>query len=202
MAETKGRSEQARRAESRAKRRAAADQHGSENGDVQDASDLLLGAASAAIAGAAVGAAQAIARRREEASAEPEPELESEPQPEPDEPEESARPPAANEAPAAPVRPPAPRRERKQPMSDGEARDLVDRARDHLRQLRGVEAESVSSVARTPDGWRIGLEVVEVHRIPESTDVLATYEVEVDSNGDLLTYQRKDRYTRSEADRR
>ena len=203
MAETRGRSAQARRAEGRAKRRAAADQHGSEDGEAQEATDLLLGAASAAIAGAAVGAAQALARRREEASADDQREPDEPDEPvEPDEPEESHVPSAAaNEAPA-PAPPPAPRRARKQPISDVEARDLVDRARAHLRELRGAEPESVSSVTKTPDGWRIGLEVVEVHRIPESTDVLATYELEVDSSGDLLTYQRRDRYTRAEADRR
>jgi len=40
-----------------------------------------------------------------------------------------------------------------------------------------------------------------VHRIPESTDVLATYELDLDEEGHLITFERTARYHRSEADR-
>jgi hypothetical protein len=78
---------------------------------------------------------------------------------------------------------------------------MVERARRQLRELRGADAESVSSIRRTSDGWRVGLEVVELHRIPESTDVLATFEVTLDGDGNLLTFERTRRYYRSEAER-
>ena len=151
-----------------------------------DPATALRGAASAAIAAAAVGAAQALSRRRHEDS---EPEPEAEPEPEPSGQEEPV---AARESPEPQ---PAP-----EPV-DGDARALVERAREHLRELRGVDAESVSSIARTTKSWRIGLEVVELQRIPESTDVLATYEVELEPDGTLLGFERARRYTRSEADR-
>jgi len=50
-----------------------------------------------------------------------------------------------------------------------------------------------------PGGWKIGLEVLEVSRVPASTDVLATYEVTVDNDGDLVSYSRTRRYYRSQA---
>ena len=75
----------------------------------------------------------------------------------------------------------------------------LEAARDALRRRNGAEAESVSSFGRTRDGWRVTLEVVEVRRIPETTDVLASYEVEVDREGDLIAYERVRRYQRSEA---
>jgi len=164
-----------------------------------DPADALRAAASAAIAGAAVGAARAFALRRhadgdgeEEESGEEESDDEQSPEPaagaeqiddrDADAPEEQEPP--------------------REPLPAGDARRIVQRAREQLRDLHGAEAESVSAIRRTAEGWRVGLEVVEVHRVPESTDVLATYEVEVDGDGQLLALERTTRYYRSEADRR
>jgi Gas vesicle synthesis protein GvpO len=86
-------------------------------------------------------------------------------------------------------------------LSGGRAQRAVQQAREHLKTLAGLEAESVSSFTPAPDGggWKIGLEVLEVSRVPPSTDVLATYEVTLDDNGDLLSYTRTRRYYRSQA---
>jgi hypothetical protein len=85
-------------------------------------------------------------------------------------------------------------------VSTGRARRLVESAREQLRELRGMDAETVSSLRHVGDGWAVTLEVVEVHRIPESTDVLASYEVVVDEDGDLVRYERGSRYYRGRAD--
>jgi hypothetical protein len=69
-----------------------------------------------------------------------------------------------------------------------------------LEELSGVEVESVSALDRTPDGWRVLLEAVEVRRIPESTDVLASYELQLDVDGDLVRYERRRRYSRAQSD--
>jgi hypothetical protein len=65
-----------------------------------------------------------------------------------------------------------------------------------LLELTGREAEGVTGLERTDDGWTVKVEVVEVRRIPDTTDVLALYDVEVDADGDLLGYRRVRRYTR------
>ena len=44
------------------------------------------------------------------------------------------------------------------------------------------------------------LEVVEVARIPESTDVLATYELVLDDEKNLASVTRRRRYRRSQID--
>jgi hypothetical protein len=59
----------------------------------------------------------------------------------------------------------------------------------------------VSSLEQTPNGWAVTLEVVELHRVPDSTDVLATYRVDLDREGNLVTYERAGRYYRAYADR-
>jgi gas vesicle protein GvpO len=81
----------------------------------------------------------------------------------------------------------------------GEIADMATQARELLRSVRGVEAESVSGITRTQNGWKVMLEVVELRRIPESTDVLASYEVELDGEGKFLGFQRGSRYSRSQA---
>ena len=83
--------------------------------------------------------------------------------------------------------------------SPDEATETVERARRQLSSLLERPVESVSAFERMHDGWLVTLEVVEVSRIPESTDVLASYEVELDENGDLIAFERVRRYQRSEA---
>jgi gas vesicle protein GvpO len=186
-----------------------------ESAPAGDPGEAIRTAASAALVGAAVGAAKALTRRRAEAGegGEPEPEAgpeaeahqekahsgkgaELEPEMDRREPEfEAQAPPDIGEA--EPEHGQRPRRT----ASPGEAQEAVRRAKDELRELRGGEPDSVSAVTRTDEGWRVGLEVVEVQRVPESTDVLATYEVELTDEGALVSFGRTRRYYRSEADR-
>jgi hypothetical protein len=69
-------------------------------------------------------------------------------------------------------------------------------ARAHLADLTGKQAEAVSALTRTSDGWQIVLEIVELERIPQSTDILASYAVDLSNDGELMGYQRIDRYCR------
>ena len=172
---------------------------GAEDGGV-DPVRAARAAASAAAVGAAVGAVRALTERRaaddeeaEEVPAQPETEPETEPEPEPE-----------GQAEPEPEPEPEPRRRSRrdsQPregIAASQVEGAIQSAREQLRQLFGAEPESVSSFGRTRDGWRVTLEVVEVRRIPETTDVLASYEVELDGGGDLIAFERVRRYQRSE----
>ena len=64
--------------------------------------------------------------------------------------------------------------------------------------LTGHHVEAVVSVQRNDDGWLVGVEVVESHRIPDSADILATYEVCLDEDGELISYRRVQRYSRGQ----
>jgi hypothetical protein len=212
MAENRSNGKQ-RRAESRERRRAQGtrEQAGerSDEGSGSDALQAARTAAAAAALGAAVGAARAIATRADQASAEQGDEAASQSEPPQDEPD------ARSSMTAAPTREPEPeavrttRREHERAEREArprtgasakEAAAYVRRAREQLRDFHGSESESVSSLERTPEGWRVNLEVVEVRRVPDSTDVLASYEVELDDDGDLLGYRRVRRYYRAQAD--
>ena len=67
-----------------------------------------------------------------------------------------------------------------------------------LQQLTGSEVEGITGLRRTDDGWRVQVDVLELHRVPSTTDVIATYDVDVDPDGDLVGYHRRHRFVRGE----
>jgi len=75
-------------------------------------------------------------------------------------------------------------------------------AAEQLTELTGRRPEVVVGVERNDDGWQVELEVVESRRIPDSTDILATYRVQTDENGEMLGYYRAQRYVRGKGGER
>ena len=73
---------------------------------------------------------------------------------------------------------------------------VAGEAARQLLELTGKQAEGVIGLERTEDGWKVEIEVLELSRIPNTTDVLASYEVTVDSDGELEGYKRLHRYVR------
>jgi hypothetical protein len=99
---------------------------------------------------------------------------------------------SAKKAPAR-KRASAPRAEADRPPNPGR---IAAEAARQLVELTGKDAEGVVGLDRSDDGWKVEVEVVEVRRIPNTTDVLAMYEVEVDGKGSLQGYRRVRRYVR------
>jgi Gas vesicle synthesis protein GvpO len=209
---TKREEAQKRRAEGRQKRRGNAPKAPEEPKQEETSGEEPLDtvkhaakvAAAAAAVGAAVGAARAMtggAEDGDEPERAPEPESEQEqapePEPEPEQPEQPEEPEPRAEHPRAEQEEPHEERSGAKPS---EARSVVEAAREQLAALLGKDADSVSGLDRNGDGWLVTLEVVEVARIPESTDVLASYEVELDGDRNLVRYVRRRRYYRSQAD--
>ncbi|MBV9382905.1 MAG: gas vesicle protein [Streptosporangiaceae bacterium] len=65
-----------------------------------------------------------------------------------------------------------------------------------IAELTGKAPEGVTGVEPTEDGWVVSVEVVEDRRVPSSTDILATYEADIDAAGNLVSYRRVRRYSR------
>ena len=80
---------------------------------------------------------------------------------------------------------------------------LAQRARLELAEVTGLEPEGVTSLERSDDGtWKVTVELLELERVPPTDDVLGSYEARLDENGDLIAYERIQRYTRSQVDKR
>jgi hypothetical protein len=78
------------------------------------------------------------------------------------------------------------------------AKTAAGRAAHAVAELTGHDVETVISIEPCEDGWKIGVEVVEARRIPDSADILASYEVRVDSEAQLVSYRRIHRYARGQ----
>jgi Gas vesicle synthesis protein GvpO len=76
--------------------------------------------------------------------------------------------------------------------------ELARAARKQLSELTGRRAESVLGLRKDDDGWNVMVEVVELSRIPPSTDLLGSYVVTLDDDGELVAYERLRRYQRGQ----
>ncbi|GAA2718375.1 gas vesicle protein GvpO [Micromonospora olivasterospora] len=79
----------------------------------------------------------------------------------------------------------------------------VEAAREGLRVIAALtdrDVQGTTSLEATSDGWRVGVEVIEDHRVPASTDLLGLYEVDLDVEGELLGYRRVRRYPRGKGE--
>jgi hypothetical protein len=78
--------------------------------------------------------------------------------------------------------------------------EVLRNARTQLAELTGMDAENVSSFAQTEDGWSLEIEVLELSRVPDTMSLMASYQVELDPEGQLTGYRRVRRYERGRSD--
>lgn len=90
-----------------------------------------------------------------------------------------------------------------EPEGDGEEAepfdgvDAIRRASALVGELTRKQPEGIVSMEETEaGGWKVGVEVVESHRIPDSADILAVYEIEIDDYLELVGFRRVRRYPR------
>jgi hypothetical protein len=72
-------------------------------------------------------------------------------------------------------------------------------AAQELVALTGKPFEGIVGVSRNDHAWDVEVEVLEMSRIPSTTDVIAVYRVTVDQHGELVSYRRVHRYLRGQA---
>ncbi len=80
------------------------------------------------------------------------------------------------------------------------AAELATAAKESMEALTGFRAEAVSALQWDEDKWLVTVDICELERIPNTTDVLATYVVELDEQGGLLGYKRTQRYVRGQTE--
>jgi hypothetical protein len=90
------------------------------------------------------------------------------------------------------------RRRKRRPLTGGE---VAARARSELGDIIGMEIGAATSLERgDDDGWKVTVEVVELERVPRTSDLIGKYEVLLDQRGKLLEYRRVARYSRGDAE--
>jgi hypothetical protein len=81
----------------------------------------------------------------------------------------------------------------------GGSRDIARQAVEQMENLIDRRIEAITGIEKDDGEWTVTLEVLELERVPSTTDVLGSYEVTLDKDGELTGLQRTRRYPRGEA---
>ena len=78
------------------------------------------------------------------------------------------------------------------------AAEAVQEARSQLAQLLGRPVEAVLGVDRDRSHWVVAAEVLELARVPNTTDVLGEYHATLDGDGEIVGFKQRRRYLRGQ----
>ena len=77
---------------------------------------------------------------------------------------------------------------------------IIKKAQDDFARLSKIPVDGVTGLSKTEEGWVVSLEALERSAIPDTMDVLGLYEVRLDSEGNLLGFERKKLRKRGETE--
>jgi hypothetical protein len=79
------------------------------------------------------------------------------------------------------------------------ALELARAALTTVQELTGYSPEAATGMEWDGESWCVTVEVLEMARIPNSTDMMGAYQVRLDGHGTLRGYRRVRRFSRGEA---
>ncbi|MFH1141629.1 MAG: gas vesicle protein GvpO [Chloroflexota bacterium] len=79
--------------------------------------------------------------------------------------------------------------------------EALQEAKSRLTECTGLKCTGVVRALKTSEGWQVNCELLEMSRIPPSTDVLGMYEVSLGPEGDITTFEKKGMRLRGEPSR-
>jgi hypothetical protein len=79
-----------------------------------------------------------------------------------------------------------------------EMKDVLERAKNQLADVTGLKPQGVTRVFRENGDWHVGVEMLEMSRIPPSSDVLGDYEVLLAEDGGMVKFRRRKTRLRGE----
>lgn len=80
------------------------------------------------------------------------------------------------------------------------ADEVTNKAQEDFARLSKLPINAVIGLSRTEEGWVVSLEAVERKAIPDTMDVLGIYEIRLDSEGNLQSFERKKLRKRGETE--
>lgn len=69
--------------------------------------------------------------------------------------------------------------------------EMAERAKQQLAEVTGFKPVAVVASHRDAKGWHLSVDMLEMARLPDSTDLLGTYEVDLDEEGNMLRFEKK-----------
>jgi len=79
------------------------------------------------------------------------------------------------------------------------AAELAEAAMTTVHELTGYQPEGVTGLEWDGEYWDVIVDVLELSRVPNTTDVLASYVVQLDERGTLRGMKRAHRFVRGQA---
>jgi len=72
-----------------------------------------------------------------------------------------------------------------------EMMSLAERAKEQLAEVTGFSPVAAVGGFKDEEGWHISVDVLEMARLPESTDIIGTYMVTLDPEGNMVKFGKK-----------
>ena len=69
--------------------------------------------------------------------------------------------------------------------------NLAERAKEQLAEVTGFSPVAAVGGFKDEEGWHISVDVLEMARLPESTDIIGTYVVSLDPEGNMVKFEKK-----------
>jgi len=69
--------------------------------------------------------------------------------------------------------------------------EMVEKTREGLAKVTGLELSTTLGATKEERGWKVSVEMIEKHSIPDQMDILAIYEAILDDAGNLIEFNRK-----------
>ena len=76
--------------------------------------------------------------------------------------------------------------------------DITEQAKEQLAQITGFKPVAVVAVFKDDTGWHVTVDMLEMTRIPESSDLLGIYETTLDAEGNVVSFERKMTHNRAD----
>jgi len=71
-----------------------------------------------------------------------------------------------------------------------EPKEIIEKAKKQLTDLTGFKEPAGIGLKKEKADWVVTVEIVEKKSIPEGMDILGTYDVHLDTKGNLLSYEK------------
>ena len=74
--------------------------------------------------------------------------------------------------------------------------DLIERTKHQMEAITGLHSETVSRLDPADAGWNVGIDMLEHQSIPRTQDLLASFDVTLDGDGNIQRWRRIGRFVR------
>lgn len=76
--------------------------------------------------------------------------------------------------------------------------DIIEGAKLQISRIVSSQIDGVTGIKKVEHGWELLITLVELTRIPSSSDVLAEYAVSLDATGEIISYKQVQRFLRNQ----